>query len=400
MTPYILVVAKSRHDVFTALFFDGLPPDVRRHIRVLEFGNESLTAALAGATALVVMRHGLFSFGSLSGCAGLLKVPRYYFLDDNLMLVREEPEVYGPYWSQYTDDGLRDALKGFAGVLLAGRPLMAYFAERALHPRLIEYPPIAWPILRSRDDSARGVEEPFRIAFFGGEHRRGVFASFVYPAIQRLARERAVELIVAGIDLAALPPAANVRVVHLPYELSYGTALRQLAEHGVDVLVHPTPPTRNNPYKNANVLINARAVGAVPVVSNMPPYDALGSPPAAVLCENSEEAWYAALARLAQDRCLRDQVFERVARHCDEHFSGDLNAAAIRQILAAHAAPGRWTRVARRVVAASPFGVDRTLFWARRTARKSRMLRRAVGYMRGRTAPAANAGHSETTHSV
>ena len=62
------------------------------------------------------VRHGLFSFGSLSGCAGLLKVPRYYFLDDNLMLLREEPEVYGPYWSQYTDDGIRDALKGFAGV--------------------------------------------------------------------------------------------------------------------------------------------------------------------------------------------------------------------------------------------------------------------------------------------
>ena len=50
-----------------------------------------------------------------------------------------------------------------------------------------------------------------------------------------------------------------------------------------------------------NVLINARAVGAVPVLSNLPPYDSLGSAPPALLCENDPAAWYDALARLMRD---------------------------------------------------------------------------------------------------
>ena len=33
MTPYVLVVAKWRDDVFAGLFFDGLPGDLRQHIR-------------------------------------------------------------------------------------------------------------------------------------------------------------------------------------------------------------------------------------------------------------------------------------------------------------------------------------------------------------------------------
>jgi len=185
MTPYILVVTKCRDDVFGGLFFEGLPADLRRHIRILEFGNDSLTRGLAGAAAVIVMRHGLFAFGRLAACAGLAGVPRYYFIDDNLMLLSEEPEVYGPYWSAYTDAGVRRALKGFAGVLVASRPLMRYFEEHALHPRLIEYPPMVWPVLRSRAAGWRPTgAEPFRVAFFGGEHRRDLFSTVVYPAVQ------------------------------------------------------------------------------------------------------------------------------------------------------------------------------------------------------------------------
>ena len=402
MTPYLLVVTKSRDDVFGALFFEGLAADLRERIRILEFGNDSLAGALAGSVAVIVMRHGLFSFGHLAACAGWAGVPRYYFIDDNLMLLSEEPEVYGPYWSAYTDENVRRALKGFAGVLLASRPLMRYFEEHALHSNLIEYPPIAWPVLCSRDAGwDRGPGQPFRIAFFGGEHRRDVFAGFVYPAVQRLAREQKVELVLAGIDSDALPtPASQLRIVHFPYELRYGAALAELVRHRIDVLVHPMPPSRNNPYKNANVLINARAVGAVPVLSNLPPYNSLGSPPPALLCENDPESWYGALARLSRDSWLCEQVFEGANGYCEKHFSGRRNAEAVRRILTAHATPGRLMRAARRVVAGPPLGLDRVKVRAERIARGSRVLRRAVGYVRHRTAAAAKAGYSETTNSV
>lgn len=364
---YILIVTKCRDDVFAALFFDGLPAELRRHLRILEFGHDSLTSALAGAAAVIVMRHGLFSFGTLSACAGLVRVPRYYFLDDNLLLLHEEPAIYGPYWSKYTDDNVRRALSGYEAVLLASRPLMAYFAERRLHPTLMEYPPIAGPILRAREAPAPG--DPFRIAFFGGEHRRDLVVRVVFPAVQRLARARPVEVVAAGIDINALAATGGVSVVGLPYQVSYGKALAELAARRVDALVHPTPPSRNNPYKNANVVINARAIGAVPVVTNLPPYDTFGPNPPALLCENDAVSWHDALSRLAADASCGDEVFARVMTYCEEEFSGALNAAAVARMLADHAAPGGWTRMARRMVAAAPLGGDRLNATARRLVR-------------------------------
>jgi len=380
----ILVVTKSRDDAFDALFFQGLPDDLTSQIRVLEFGNDALTPALAEAAAVIVMRHGLFSFGHLAQSAGWACIPRYYFLDDNLMLLSEEPDVYGPYWSAYTDANVRRALKGFAGVLLASRPLMTYFEERALHPRLLEYPPVAWPILRSRaegpatDAWRRPTGEPLRIAFFGGEHRRDLFAACVYPAIQRLAADQRVDLVLAGVDPAALPaPIAGLRLISVPYQLRYGAALAELARRHIDILVHPTQPSRNNPYKNANVLINARAVGAVAALSHLPPYDTLGTPSPAALCENTPDAWYASLSGLAQDPDLCGRTFASAARYCDEHFSGRANAAAIRSIVAAHAAPSTASRAYRRALAGPVLGFDRAVFRAKTVAR--RVVRRAVG---------------------
>jgi hypothetical protein len=424
LTPYILVVTKCRDDVFGALFFAGLPDHLRSRIRIREFGTEPLTAALAGAAAVIVMRHGLFSFGHVAAAAGWARVPRYYFLDDNLMLLSEEPEVYGSYWSAYTHENVRRALKGFEGVLLASRPLMQYFEEHRLHHALIEYPPIAWPVLRRRTAWSREPGQPFRIAFFGGEHRRELFTSLVYPAAERLALSkpvRPVELVVAGIEPGAFglsttedtedteeqsfsPSRLNLRVprvlrggessatalpqlrvVHLPYDVRYGAALERLAGHRIDVLAHPTPPSRNNPYRNANVLINARSVGAVPVVSRVPPYDALESPGPAVLCENEVDAWHSALARLAADPQACDEVFRRTSAFCDAHFSGRLNVDAISRLLETHAAPRPLTRVARALIAGPRLGLDRAVVRTKDLARRSALVRTAAGRLRHRT---------------
>lgn len=370
MTPYILVAAKQRDDVFGALFFDGLPSDLRRHIRVLEFGHDGFAAALAGAAAVIVMRHGLFSFGRLASAAGRAGVPRYYFLDDNLLLLRHEPELYGPYWSAYTDDNVRRALRGFEAVMLASRPLMRYFGEHRLHEKLVEYPPIAWPVLRRRDEGwRRDAREPFRIAFFGGEHRRELFVSLVLPAARRLAADGPVELVLAGIEGGALPDVASLRIVHVPYDVRYGRAIETLAQHRIDVLAHPTPSSRNNEYRNANVLINARSIGAVPVLSDEPPYDQLGSPPPAVLCPADGQAWYDAFRRLAADPASCAAVFARTEDYCAREFDGARNAAAILEILSAHAEPGAASRARRLIVAGPPLAFDRAIFRAKALVR-------------------------------
>lgn len=372
MTSYILVVTKQRDDVFSALFFEGLPEALRVRIRIREFGHDALASDLAGAAAVIVMRHGLFSFGALAASAGRAGVPRYYFLDDNLLLLHHEPEVYGPYWSAYTDENVRRALRGFAGVMLASRPLTEYFAGHRLHDRLFDYPPIAWPVLRQRQTWSADSTAPFRIAFFGGEHRRDLFLSLVVPAAERLAASRPVEIVAFGIDPVSSPHTASpLSVVHVPYDVRYGSALATLADRRIDVLAHPTPPSRNNPYRNANVLINARSIGAVAVLSDMPPYDQLGSPPPALLCQNEVDSWSAALARVSSDTQLCDELSRAADVYCRSHFSGAANAALVERILAAHDAPRPGTRAARFALAAPALTIDRALFQAKALVRRS-----------------------------
>jgi len=371
MTPYLLVVTKRRDDVFGALFFEGLPAELRRQIRVREFGHDGLVADLAGASAVVVMRHGLFSFGALSAAAGRAGIPRYYFLDDNLLLLHHEPEVYGPYWAAYTDENVRRALRGFEGVLLASNSLVEYFAEHQLHDRLIEYPPIAWPVLRPSVDWTIGPDRPCRIAFFGGEHRRALFVDLVLPAARRLASDRPIELVLVGIDRGAIPASSNgMRIVHLRYDVRYGAALDALARHDVDVLAHPTPPSRNNPYRNANVLINARSIGAVALLSRMPPYDTLGDPPPALLVDNNVGSWTAALRQLSSDAALRRDLYARADAYCRREFNGAVNADVMRRLLRTHASPGPADRAARVALAGPWLARDRAIFQAKALVRR------------------------------
>ena len=103
-----------------------------------------------------------------------------------------------------------------------------------------------------------------KVAFFGGQHRREPFMRYVFPALCRLAASRPVTLFAVGIDLEGVAAAPQLTVAPVAYNPSYPEALRDLAVHDVDILVHPSSDTLNNLYKNPHFLINARALGATP----------------------------------------------------------------------------------------------------------------------------------------
>ncbi len=345
--PYVLIVSLLKHDPMCTLFFAHLA--LRSPIRIAQYPKEEVAGLLSGASALVVVR-GLFEFGNLLACAKHLGVPLYYFLDDNFMLIREEPDTYGTLYENYTNERVREALADFSGVLLPTQSLIDYFAQQRLHPRLMFYPPVAGPPLAGPD---RSPARPLTVAFFGGHHRREPFQRHVFPAICELARHRPVKLIAAGIARGTLQQGPGLAVVYPEYDSSYTNALLAVAAHGVDILVHPSNRTANNIYKNPHVLINARALGAAPVFSNTAPYDAIAGEQVALLCGDSEAEWYAALERLADDAELRATIQRGLHVCCEAHFGGDANHAILSAMVSDHAAPGAIVRGWRWPVAAA-----------------------------------------------
>ena len=115
---FALVASLQKRDAMCELFFTHLA--ARLPLRIAQYGRDDLAGPLGGASVLFVIR-GLFEFGNLVTCARRLDVPCYYFLDDNFMLIREEPGQ-GLY-VRYTNDAVRSALRDYDGVFLASQPL-------------------------------------------------------------------------------------------------------------------------------------------------------------------------------------------------------------------------------------------------------------------------------------
>lgn len=365
-SPYLVVASLAKRDPMCALFFTHLAD--RAPLRIVQYGADEVAGPLSGASGLVIIR-GLFEFGNLAACARRIGVPVYYFLDDNFMLIREEGGDYGRPYERYTDDAVREALRSYDGAWLAAPSLVDYFAARGLHPRLDYYPPVTGSVLAM---PARTANHPLTIAFFGGLHRRAPFIDYVYPAIRRLAADRPVRLVAAGIERSALPVDAGVEVVCPPYDTSYTKALQVVADIGVDILVHPSNETANNVFKNPHVIINARAIGATAIFTDEAPYAALAGTGVALLSANTIDGWFEALTNLS-DASRRDEIRARADAYCRSQFGGTANLAIVNAALQGHPSPGGATRLARRAAGVACLG------WGHLVSRvEGRVARRRV----------------------
>lgn len=359
---HLLVISLEPLDASTELFFGHLAQRLPETVRVIRYGHPDLAAAMAGASVVVLVR-GLFEFGSIIPAARALGIPLYYFIDDNFMLLREQPGVWSALIERYSIESVRDRLGAFRGVMLSSVALIEYFGSERLHDRLVFFPPIEWRQVLSPSPTREGAS----IAFFGGRHLHDILLSCVVPAVRRLATEQPVTLIAAGVD-QPIAPSPGLTVVYLPYDLSYARALRRLADAGVDVLVHPSAAgLRNNSYKNPHALISAHALGAVPIVSDRPPYDALRSADVTFLCSDSVESWYSALVQAIQPE-HRSRIHQRLSAFCASHFGGSLNRQVVEELLREHNSPDpRWAFArrgfirARMLVGRAAVGVSRRI---------------------------------------
>jgi len=344
---YVLAVSLEPLDASTSLFFGHLADQRPDAVRVARFGHPELAGAIAGASAIVLVR-GLFEFASVIWSARALRIPLYYFVDDNFMQLRDQPGAWSPFVGRYSVANVTRRLRAFSGVMLSSRELIEYFRTKHLHQRLILFPPIEPGQLVPRPTAARISA---CVAFFGGLHLHDAFLGYVLPAIRRLAADQPVTLIAAGMT-RAIAPSPGLTIVDQGYDRSYERALRRLADAGVDVLVHPSAGLVNDPYKNPHALISAKAIGAVPIVSNRPPYRDLQSAGVARLCDDSPESWYAALSQTMQPD-ERSGITERLAIFCASHFGGEVNRQAIDEVLSVHPPPGtRWAFARRGAVRA------------------------------------------------
>ncbi|MFM0629599.1 glycosyltransferase [Paraburkholderia xenovorans] len=357
---YVLVV-NVQYDASTALYFDMLPSPLAQRIRVISNTSNPPLEALARATAVIVSRA-VRSYQAWIDSAHLLAVPIFYFLDDNMPLLAETGEavISG---EDFRPEPLRESLRQFDGVLLSSRPLIEYFRQHDLHPRLLHFPVVCatQDEIRSRFVALRQRESADEIvfAFMGGLHRSKAVWELILPALARIASEgQRVHFIAPGMKsdsklLEALPP--SVRVTLLPWDHGYIFALRRFARLSPAYLLLAPSNTPNNPYKTLHPLLTAHLVDAVAVLPTIDPYVDIEDNSVALMVDHpfDRDGWYRVLRRIVDAQVDAAGVKARNGDFCAREFSGEVNVRVLREVIATSGGMPSWPLQFRRLRALS-----------------------------------------------
>ncbi|WP_431821607.1 glycosyltransferase [Burkholderia sp. F1] len=337
---YILVV-NLHYDASTYLYFNMLPPDVAKRVRIISASTGYGVEELARASCVIFVRH-IAHFGGWIDAARAMKVPAYYFLDDNLALLAQAGELaHGG--EDYRLEQYRTDLSAFDGVLLSSKNLVEYFDEHSLHDQLYCFP-VSFFDQRtlSIDYHEEKREGELVIACATGSHRAKGLWEVVFPALQKLANDDGMRIhLVAPApsedeyrkQLDDLP--SSFRVTLLPFELDYLFAMRRFARYSPDFLLHAPSSTVNNAYKTLHPLVSALIMNAVPVLPDTQPYDQVAGCGNAVFVHDSGKSlsWYNALVDALKDSAGLEQIRKKNEAYCAANFSGEANAAVLQTIL-------------------------------------------------------------------
>jgi glycosyltransferase involved in cell wall biosynthesis len=335
-------VLTASHTASTSLCFDWLPRETRGQVRVILSQGGFALSELAHASCLIVVRL-LAIHKKWIEAAHALKIPVYYFLDDNLSeLTLSEGLKVG---ENFSVQALRSKLSEFTGVLVSTFELAEYFRNNLIHQNIQIFPvsyaetPLRLP---AKDNSDFDVV----IASLSGQHRQRGLIDSVLPALKLLARAGTkIHFVMGGCSsdgsraalLEEISSDKNLKITQLPFSVDITQAQMQIAEYRPDVLIHGPSKTANNKYKTLNIALSAYILDCVLVVPDHPPFDSMLLDGAAIRIEHADEplAWSQVVQKLLSAREAWTSYKQQNAKFCRTHFSGEQNIAVLKNMLEA-----------------------------------------------------------------
>jgi hypothetical protein len=334
----ILVVSFAHLRASVMRFFDSLPNDVRPLVRIVFAGDVAIKLEVIQAQAVVFVND-LTEYDDLITFARRIRLPIYHFCDGDHAVPNEEIVLYNPPNSLPTFDKLRHRLKDFTGCLLSTPNLVDFYRQNALHSNLYLFPPISSLNEYGPAPHDYPNTRPFTLAVFGETKPADAFTDYVVPAIKRLSKSRAIDLIAFGVDVDAIDckDFPNLRVFYPPFEPDYALAIRQFRHYAPNVVLFPCLPSRNNVYKNCSAIIDGVLVGAAIVCSGTAPYLGLDEASVALLASDTVDSWYLAIWQFTNSDKRLSQFKCGAKDYCTKMYDGIQNGFVIKAIINATA---------------------------------------------------------------
>lgn len=254
-----------------------------------------------------------------------LKIPCYYFVDDNFIELAKEFHTNTDVLrvSKVTN---RTILKRFNAVFVSTPSLKKYYEDHLLHKRVLLLEPLL-DVKATNDVKLNVHQEELNICFLGGKWREETFKEYVLPALKRLSKQKKITLVVPLLPTDQMSQELyndvsdeTLRVEFLERTLSLTEVLSSAKKKNIDILVHCGDATVNNEFKTENALLNALQIGAVLVTSNESPYaESLVKDEAFLMANNTVNGWYEVLEELCNVN-LRKSLFESMKEYCFSRY--------------------------------------------------------------------------------
>jgi hypothetical protein len=246
----------------TAMIFDGLPQPHRQRLLYIhpDLTDAQLGYYLVGCSAVIMVRHLRDARGERvrSMCAAM-QIPLYYLIDDNPVATSDRAPEFGAYIA----DNLASVLRDFAGVLCTSAPLAAFVRENRLHASVRELTPVFDQAKQEKFDrnwSSLAAPDVRIGVIAGGTHSEAL--ARIVPALRGAGQRAAIQVLTDSPELSGLP--FPVRLIDATVSLD--EFLTRWKPLGPEILIHARGSFEAASYENAQLLLIARYLGAVPLV--------------------------------------------------------------------------------------------------------------------------------------
>ncbi|WP_157879026.1 hypothetical protein [Pararhodospirillum photometricum] len=313
-----ILVVTADHGPSRSLYFDYLPAKISQRVRVIDYASwKGRPEEMVGATAVIFTR-GLKGYADWIEFGKRIKVPLYWFTDDNHFALWAENPSLEEHGEEFIIEEHRKILKLFKGVLSSTETMRDWFKINKIHENVYYYPPVTPPLGLFSDKPmvyplifTTGAINSIKICVFGGDHRIDGFSKIVVPAINNIAESRRIECYIVSSKEIDFDFSANVEVHRFEKSMNYGLLLGRLRTINPDIIIHPpTKATGNLPFKTLNLLINAAFINAVPVAADQQPFSSIKDLGICVVCPGTEEGWTKGLHDAIE--LHSDQSFDKV----------------------------------------------------------------------------------------
>lgn len=289
-----------------------------RHKRAVEVRQEDLVWA---DTVVFVRGHTALEAWIAKRCHAAGKY-LLYILDDDLLHVPEYLGSASYYALPSVRRHVRDVMQACDGLVSPSRRLLSQYGDGFSKTFQISEPAVG--LLRTPKGWPDGR---VRIGFAGSLDRGRDIDAILSEALRQITKTYQERVVIEffGVETSI---ARELGCRTYPYLASYEEYQRQMDQLNWDIGLAPMPESPFHACKHYNKLVEYSGHGIAGIYSSVPPYtDAVRDGETGLLCENTTEAWIAAISRLIEDRRLRESISAACLTQAGSDFSVEKSAA-------------------------------------------------------------------------